>query len=53
MKGAVKPMPTETAEPVFTLNNFDVKDEDLPEFRDMKFEDINQLELDHPGANGL
>jgi len=51
MKGAVKPMPTETAEPVFTLNNFDIKDEDLPEFRDMKFEDINQLDLDHPGAS--
>lgn len=31
--------------------NFDVKDEDIPEFRDMKFEDINQLHLDHPGAN--
>ncbi len=31
--------------------NFDVKDEDLPEFRDMKFEDINELHLDHPGAN--
>ena len=44
-------MPTETAEPVFTLNNFDIKDEDLPEFRDMKFEDINQLDLDHPGAS--
>jgi len=52
MKGAVKPMPTKTvAEPAFTLKNFDVKDEDLPEFRDMKFEDINQLDLDHPGAN--
>ena len=45
-------MPTEVAaEPVFTLDNFDVKDEDLPAFRDMKFEDINQLDLDHPGAS--
>ena len=48
-------MPTETvstsAEPAFALDNFDIKDEDLPEFRDMKFEDINQLDLDHPGAS--
>ena len=40
-----------TAEPAFTVDNFVVKDEDLPEFRDMEFEDINQLHLDHPGAN--
>jgi monomeric phenylalanine-4-hydroxylase len=33
------------------LSNFEVKDEDLPEFRDMQFEKINQLELDHPGAS--
>jgi monomeric phenylalanine-4-hydroxylase len=48
-------MMTETAsaktEPEFTLSNFAVRDEDLPEFRDMKFEKINQLELDHPGAS--
>lgn len=49
-------MQTETAsatptEPAFTFDNFIVKDEDLPEFRDMQFEDINQLHLDHPGAN--
>ena len=48
-------MTTETAstktEPKFSLSNFAVKDEDLPEFRDMKFEKINQLELDHPGAS--
>lgn len=46
-------MLTETAstptEPTFS--NFEVKDEDLPEFRDMQFEDINQLHLDHPGAS--
>lgn len=42
---------TITADPAFTLSNFEVKDEDLPEFRDMKFEKINQLELEHPGAN--
>ncbi len=48
-------MTTETAaaetEPEFSLSNFEVKDEDLPEFRDMQFEKINQLELDHPGAS--
>ena len=42
---------TTTAEPAFALNNFDIQDADLPEFRDMKFEDINQLTLDHPGAS--
>ncbi len=52
MKGAA--MLTETAiidEPAVTLSNFQVADEDLPAFREMKFEDINQLDLDHPGAN--
>lgn len=47
-------MLSETAtidEPAVTLSNFQVADEDLPAFREMKFEDINQLELDHPGAN--
>lgn len=38
-------------EPAFNLSNYAVKDSDLPEFRDMKFEQINQLDLDHPGAN--
>jgi monomeric phenylalanine-4-hydroxylase len=43
---------TTAAEADFTtLSNFKVSDEDLPEFRDMKFEDINELHLDHPGAN--
>src|SRR5438874_13070110 len=55
MKGAAKQMPTDTAatttEPGFEIANFDIKDEDLPEFRDMKFEDINELHLDHPGAS--
>lgn len=40
-----------TKEPAFNLTNYEVKDSDLPEFRDMKFEQINQLDLDHPGAN--
>ena len=48
-------MLTETAqtktEPAFSVSNFEVKDEDLPEFKDLEFEDINELHLDHPGAN--
>jgi phenylalanine-4-hydroxylase len=48
-------MITETAaavaEPGFTIDNFHVSDADLPEFRDMKFENINELHIDHPGAN--
>jgi Phenylalanine-4-hydroxylase len=39
------------AETVFPIANYEIKDEDLPEFQDMKFEQINQLHLDHPGAN--
>lgn len=39
------------AEPNFILVNNEVRDEDLPAFRDLKFENINQLDLDHPGAN--
>ena len=35
----------------FAIENFRVSDEDLPEFKDMKFENINELHLDHPGAN--
>jgi len=38
-------------EPTPSLTNFEVKDEDLPEFRDMRFENINELHLDHPGAS--
>jgi monomeric phenylalanine-4-hydroxylase len=40
-----------TTKPIFSLSNNEVKDEDLPEFRDMQFEKINQLDLDHPGAS--
>lgn len=40
-----------TTDPAFSLSNFHVSDEDLPKFRDMKFEDIEELHLDHPGAN--
>lgn len=35
----------------FPLNNFKVADDEMPPFRDLNFEDINQLHLDHPGAN--
>lgn len=45
----IAPRPTE--QPVFNVTNYEVKDEDLPEFRDLQFENINQLDLDHPGAN--
>lgn len=47
-------MPTETTattKAAVNLTNYEVRDEDLPEFRDMKFENINELHLDHPGAN--
>jgi phenylalanine-4-hydroxylase len=47
-------MLTETAAktvPDFSISNYEVRDEDLPAFRDLKFEDINQLDLDHPGAS--
>ena len=51
MKGAAMLTETAVADAVISLDNFQVRDEDLPAFRDMKFEDINQLDLDHPGAN--
>jgi phenylalanine-4-hydroxylase len=48
-------MPTETvpvkSESAFGVSNFEVRDEDLPEFKDVQFAEINQLALDHPGAN--
>jgi monomeric phenylalanine-4-hydroxylase len=37
------------AESDFTATNS--TEEKMPEFRDMQFENINQLHLDHPGAN--
>jgi phenylalanine-4-hydroxylase len=55
MTGAAATMPTETAttttEADFTVANYKISDEDLPAFRDMPFEDIEELHLDHPGAN--
>jgi monomeric phenylalanine-4-hydroxylase len=40
-----------STEPAFSISNYEIRDEDLPAFHDMKFEEINQLHLDHPGAN--
>src|SRR5688572_22980900 len=53
MQGAA--MPTEsastTAEADFSVSNYRVKDTELPAFKDMPFEDIEELHLDHPGAS--
>lgn len=38
-----------TTEPA-SMTNFEVADEELPDFVDMPFEDIEELPLDHPGA---
>ncbi|MBK8465631.1 MAG: phenylalanine 4-monooxygenase [Chloracidobacterium sp.] len=56
MKGAAAKMLTDTvsspsSDGDFALENFRVSDEDLPEFKDLKFENINELHLDHPGAS--
>ena len=40
-----------TSESDFSISNYAIKDEDLPTFGEMKFENINELHLDHPGAN--
>jgi len=42
---------TTTADPAFSLENIHISDADLPPFTDMPFEDIEELHLDHPGAN--
>ncbi len=39
------------AEADFEIGNYRVSDEDLPEFKDLKFENINELHIDHSGAN--
>ncbi|HMT07461.1 MAG TPA: phenylalanine 4-monooxygenase [Pyrinomonadaceae bacterium] len=56
MTGAAATMLNDTAtntpdEADFAIENFTVSQADLPEFKDMKFENINELHLDHPGAN--
>ncbi len=40
-----------TNEELFPLMNYRVEDADLPAFHDMPFEDIEELDLDHPGAS--
>lgn len=40
-----------TNEELFPLMNYRVDDADLPAFHDMPFEDIEELDLDHPGAS--
>lgn len=40
---------TLTTQPA-TMTNYAVKDEELPDFTDMPFEDIEELPLEHPGA---
>lgn len=42
---------TATSEPAFSLENIHISDADLPAFKDMPFEDIEELDLDHPGAS--
>ena len=43
---------TETATGAdFGLSNSRIKEEDLPAFVDMEFENLEQMDLDHPGAN--
>ncbi|CAN5516277.1 hypothetical protein BH10ACI1_BH10ACI1_12220 [soil metagenome] len=41
---------TTTIGPAFEISNYEIKDEDLPAFEDMPFEDIKELPLEHPGA---
>ncbi len=42
---------TTVAESAVSISNYSVRDEDLPAFTDLDFEHINELHLDHPGAN--
>lgn len=42
-----------TAEPAFEISNYKISDEDLPAFTDLHFEHIEELHLDHPGANDI
>jgi len=42
---------TAALDPDFPISNYTVAAEELPSFEDMPFEDIEELHLDHPGAN--
>jgi phenylalanine-4-hydroxylase len=44
---------TDTPATDAAVSNFAVADTEIPAFRDMQFEDINELHLDHPGANDI
>ncbi|MEP7149100.1 MAG: phenylalanine 4-monooxygenase [Acidobacteriota bacterium] len=39
-----------TSETAFNVDNIHISDADMPAFKDMPFEDIEELDLDHPGA---
>jgi phenylalanine-4-hydroxylase len=54
MKGAAQMLietASSTTEADFAVSNYRIPDNELPEFKDMQFEDINELHLDHPGAS--
>ena len=55
MEGAAAQMLNETAatesQSDFAISNYRISNAELPEFKDMQFEDINELKLDHPGAS--
>ncbi len=40
-----------TTEADFSLSKTRITDEDMPAFEDMEFENLEQMDLDHPGAN--
>ncbi|MEK7724533.1 MAG: phenylalanine 4-monooxygenase [Acidobacteriota bacterium] len=42
-----------TPVPAVSISNYKISDADLPAFTDLEFEHINELHLDHPGANDL
>jgi monomeric phenylalanine-4-hydroxylase len=44
---------TSTTEPAVAVENIHISETDLPAFTDMPFEDIEELHLDHPGANDV
>ncbi len=51
MTGAAMPKESAaTSEPAFNIDNIHISDSDVPAFKDMPFEDIEELDLDHPGA---
>jgi phenylalanine-4-hydroxylase len=53
MKGAAMRTETSSTKPALSLENIHISDADLPPFTDMPFEDIEELDLDHPGASDV